>query len=61
MKIVFFYVLFLISLIVLAGGLGLAFGNDFNDEDFSFGLIFISFGIFILFILWKNNFFTKSK
>jgi hypothetical protein len=63
MKNVFFYVLFLITLIAFASGFALCLANinDMNDGEFAFGIFCIGFGIFTVFVLWKNNFFTRNK
>jgi hypothetical protein len=61
MKIVFFYLLFLVSLIAFSIGFSLCYRNWIPENDALRGSSLIGFGIFSTFILWKNNFFTKSK
>ncbi len=63
MKSVLFYFLFLITLISFASGFALCLANinDMDDGEFVFGIFSIGFGIFTVFVLWKNNFFTRNK
>lgn len=63
MKSVLFYFLFLITIIAFASGFALCLANiDYMDSGpFSFGIFSIGFGIFTIFVLWKNNFFTRNK
>lgn len=63
MKIVFFYVLFLITLIAFASGFALCLANikRMNNGEFASGIFSVSFGVFMVFVLWKNNFFTRNK
>lgn len=63
MKSFLFYFLFLITLISFASGfvLCLANINDMNDVEFAVGIFSIGFGIFTIFVLWKNNFLLETN
>lgn len=63
MKSFLFYFLFLITLIAFASGFALCLANinEMNGGEFASGIFSIGFGIFIFFILWKNNFFNRNK
>ena len=57
MKNIFFYVLFLICISAFFLGVYAIFDRD----AFIAGIGLLVTSIFFSFILWKNNFFTKSK
>ncbi len=63
MKSVLFYFLFLITLIAFASGFALCLTNIeyMNEGEFRLGIFSIGFGIFLVFVFWKNNFFTRNK
>ena len=55
------YVFFSISLLSIVSGLSEVLSNEFDDYYFREGLMFLAFGFFTCFILWKNNFFKRNK
>jgi hypothetical protein len=58
MKNILFYVLFLICLLCLTFGLYAIIQNQWDVLE---GSVSVAIAAFIFFILWRNNFFTKSK
>ncbi|WP_396198492.1 hypothetical protein [Flavobacterium sp.] len=60
LKKLFYYLLFLISLIGFSLGFGVCLRGDESSNDFIVGSLMIGFGFFITFILWKNNFYKRN-